>query len=287
MNPTAIPDSEQDLDATIEDVIRSMDWDLDSHKREDLTELCQRLAKRLQGAPGQESESASKFKPPHFNDWLLSLPAGRRDVIKDDKWMLADFSFRSGFDLGVNAKHPPLARSQPVAIMRAALEALAVSEMGEPSLFAGEYERQTKETARDALAKLQAFYVGEVLGLCPDCAEDGSCHGRQQHCAAGAMAKSQQGSTEDLPPDIAELVKAMLELDPYDPHQPLTSRQQFCAALARAGFRRQHEGEQTLRNLIERNVRYEEGRGVLDAAKLGNELATLLGLNVEASDSSR
>jgi hypothetical protein len=38
--------------------------------------------------------------PTSLNDWFLSLPKGRQDILKDDKWMLAEAAFRAGIELG-------------------------------------------------------------------------------------------------------------------------------------------------------------------------------------------
>jgi len=38
--------------------------------------------------------------PSALNDWFLSLPKGRQDILKDDKWMLAEAAFRHGIEVG-------------------------------------------------------------------------------------------------------------------------------------------------------------------------------------------
>lgn len=38
--------------------------------------------------------------PSALNDWFLSLPKGRQDILKDDKWMLAEAAFRYGIEVG-------------------------------------------------------------------------------------------------------------------------------------------------------------------------------------------
>jgi hypothetical protein len=273
--------TDQRLTDTIDEVIHSMGWDLDQGERDDMRALCQRLADRLKGDPGQALTSGTDREPPHLNGWFLSLEPQRQAVLREDKWMLADAAFRAGFNLGAGeATATPTTRSPLIDIMREALETLAVAEMGEPSLFAREYERQTREIARNALRELQATQVGERVGLCPQCERDGRCMKRMALCKAGALAKANPGAAENLPADIETIVQAMLDLDPYDPHAPLTSRRQFCAFLARAGFRRQGEGEHTLRAVIERNVRYVDNQGHLLVDRLGAELATLLGLDI-------
>jgi hypothetical protein len=35
-----------------------------------------------------------------MNDWFLSLPKGRQDILKDDKWMLAGAAFQAGMEIG-------------------------------------------------------------------------------------------------------------------------------------------------------------------------------------------
>lgn len=43
---------------------------------------------------------SSQTSPTALNDWFLSLPKGRQDILKDDKWMLAEAAFRAGLELG-------------------------------------------------------------------------------------------------------------------------------------------------------------------------------------------
>lgn len=273
--------TDQRLTDTFDEVIHSMGWDLDQQEWDDMRALCQRLTERLKAEPGQAQASVANREPPHLNTWFLSLEPPRQAVLREDKWMLAEAAFRAGFNLGTgHAKPTPHIRSHLIGIMREALETLAVAEMGEPSLFAREYERQTREIARNALRELQATQVGEQVGLCHQCEPDERCMKRMALCKAGALAKANRGAAENLPADIETIVQAMLDLDPYDPHAPLTSRRQFCAFLARAGFRRQGEGEHTLRAVIERNVRYVDNQGHLLVYSLGTELATLLGLGI-------
>lgn len=38
-----------------------------------------------------------------FNDWWLSLPAGRQKVLIEDKWILADNAFQAAQALGIKA----------------------------------------------------------------------------------------------------------------------------------------------------------------------------------------
>ncbi len=273
--------TDQRLAETIDDVIHSMGWDLDQQEWDDMRALCQRLSERLKGEPDQAPASRTDREPPHLNAWFLSLEPQRQAVLREDTWMLADAAFRAGFNLGTGNAKPTLPTHSPlIGIMREALETLAVAEMGEPSLFAREYERQTREIARNALSELQATQVGKQVGLCHQCEPDGRCMKRMALCKAGALAKANRGAAENLPADIETIVQAMLEQDPYEPHAPLTSRRQFCAFLARAGFRRQGEGEHTLRAVIERNVRYVDNQGHLLIDTLGTELAALLALDI-------
>lgn len=273
--------TDQRLTDTFDEVIHSMGWDLDQQEWDDMRALCQRLTERLKGDPGQAQASVTDREPPHLNTWFLSLEPPRQAVLREDKWMLAEAAFRAGFNLGTgHVKPTPHTRSPLIGIMREALEKLAVAEMGEPNLMAREYERQIREIARNALSVLQAAQVGEQVGLCDQCEPDGRCMKRMSLCKAGALAMANPGAAENLPADIETIVQAMLDLDPYDPHAPLTSRRQFCAFLARAGFRRQGEGEHTLRAVIERNVRYVDNQGHLLVYSLGTELATLLGLGI-------
>lgn len=36
---------------------------------------------------------------PSFNEWLLSLPEGRRNVLREDKWMLASAAWEAAIKL--------------------------------------------------------------------------------------------------------------------------------------------------------------------------------------------
>jgi hypothetical protein len=49
--------------------------------------------------------------PSAFNDWFLSLPEGRQDILKDDKWMMAEAAFRQGVEVGIkNAEYTYIAQ---------------------------------------------------------------------------------------------------------------------------------------------------------------------------------
>lgn len=42
----------------------------------------------------QAPSSTSSFST--LNEWFLSLPEGRQDILKEDKWMLAEAAFQAG-----------------------------------------------------------------------------------------------------------------------------------------------------------------------------------------------
>lgn len=42
----------------------------------------------------------------NINDWWLSLDQGRRDVLIEDKWMLANAAFDAGLKVGIESSKP-------------------------------------------------------------------------------------------------------------------------------------------------------------------------------------
>lgn len=54
----------------------------------------------VKAAPPSLESDGGPERPLSFNEWFLSLPAGRQEVLREDKWMLAEAAFSAGIEQG-------------------------------------------------------------------------------------------------------------------------------------------------------------------------------------------